>query len=129
MKIKAYSMTLLCLLAAGAARSGEIAPQGNLGDTSETEAPALLPPRATDFAAAEKDLAPAAREANPQGEASLIETSHPYLLPRLFTLPTAYSLQSYEVRFGGQGNIHSTLANLNTRDIKGSVSIGFGGIM
>ncbi len=63
------------------------------------------------------------------GKEATIETSHPYLLPRLFTLPTAYSLKSYELRFGGQGNIHSTLANMNTEAMKASLSLGLGGIV
>ena len=63
------------------------------------------------------------------GKEATIETSHPYLLPRLFTLPTAYSLKSYELRFGGQGNIHSTLANMNTDAMRASLSLGLGGIV
>ncbi|GEM_PF-2166469 len=82
-----------------------------------------------DYNATEKDLNATTVEAAPAGKEAVIETSHPYLLPRLFTLPTAYSLQSYEVRFGGQGNIHSTLANMNTEAMKASISMGFGGIM
>ena len=84
------------------------------------------------FAAAEKDLSAPAMVRSPKSagrEEAVIETSRPYLLPRLFTIPTAYSLQSYEVRFGGQGNIHSTLANMNTEGLRGSASIGLGGIM
>ncbi|MDB5103666.1 MAG: hypothetical protein JWP91_1355 [Fibrobacteres bacterium] len=84
-----------------------------------------------DYNRAEKDLDATSRESasSAAGEEAVIETSHPYLLPRLFTLPTAYSLKSYEVRFGGQGNIHNTFANMNTEAMKASVSMGFGGIM
>ena len=84
------------------------------------------------YARTEKDLDAVPAELNAEGDAgeeAVIETSHPYLLPRLFTLPTAYSLQPYEVRFGGQGNIHSTMANMNTEALKASVSVGLGGIM
>lgn len=84
------------------------------------------------YAGTEKDLNAVPAELKGEGDAgeeAVIETSHPYLLPRLFTLPTAYSLQSYEVRFGGQGNIHSTMANMNTEALKASVSVGLGGIM
>lgn len=84
------------------------------------------------YARTEKELDAVPAELNAEGEAgeeAVIETSHPYLLPRLFTLPTAYSLQPYEVRFGGQGNIHSTMANMNTEALKASVSVGLGGIM
>lgn len=87
-----------------------------------------IAPAKTDFARAEQDLKASAPQPA-RSEEAVIETSHPYLLPRLFTLPTAYSLQSYEVRFGGQGNIHQTLANMNTDGLKGSVAIGLGGIM
>lgn len=98
-------------------------------EDADSEA-ALRAPK--DYAAVEKDLdrdADRDREANSADEAAFIETSHPYLLPRLFTVPTAYSLQSYELRFGGQGNIHTTLANMNTQALKGSMALGLGGIM
>lgn len=96
----------------------------------ETAAAASVQP--TDFDRVEKDFnGPAYENAStgPGSREAMIETSHPYLLPRLFTLPTAYSLQSYEVRFGGQGNIHQTFANMNTEAMKASISMGFGGIM
>lgn len=95
---------------------------------AEEEAPAVYRPRPSRLADTERELAAEAESAH-DGEAALIETSHPYLLPRLFTLPTAYSLQSYEVRFGGQGNIHATVADMDNEAIKGTVSIGLGGIM
>jgi hypothetical protein len=98
--------------------------------SAETAPAASIQP--TDYDRVEKDFNGPAYEAAPAGpgaQEALIETSHPYLLPRLFTLPTAYSLQSYELRFGGQGNIHQTFANMNTEAMKASVSMGFGGIM
>lgn len=94
----------------------------------DEDAPAVYRPRPSKFAATEQDLAAEVESAH-DGEAALIETSHPYLLPRLFTLPTAYSLQSYELRFGGQGNIHATVADMDNEAIKGTMSIGLGGIM
>ena len=103
-----------------------------VADTGAYGAADRAAPAAYDYSKTEKDLeaAPAAAvEGETSGEEAVIETSHPYLLPRLFTLPTAYSLQSYELRFGGQGNIHSTLANMNTEAMKASISMGFGGIM
>ena len=41
-----------------------------------------------DYNATEKDLNATAEETAPAGKEAVIETSHPYLLPRLFTLPT-----------------------------------------
>ena len=117
----------LSLLIAGIARLPAAAQSGPEAEI-EGAAPESHAPPAKDYAATEKDLG-GEREAAPAGEESLIETSHPYLLPRLFTIPTAYSLQSYEVRFGGQGNIHSSLANMNTQGVRGSAAIGLGGIM
>jgi len=133
MKNPVRSISLMSLLVAGLAQSpirsqeAEALPADTaFADYGATPA-ALAKP--TDFAAAEAELTQTSRDTNPKGEEAVIETSHPYLLPRLFTIPTAYSLQSYEVRFGGQGNIHSTVADLNTEGIKGSASIGLGGIM
>ncbi len=97
-------------------------------DKAET-VPVHLNTKPKDYTKVEKDLNKTTEESSSVGEEAIIETSHPYLLPRLFTLPTAYSLKSYEVRFGGQGNIHSTLANFSTQAMKASVAIGFGGIM
>lgn len=94
--------------------------------------PATAPGQSADAAASgftPADSNVVFEEAEAAGEEAVIETSHPYLLPRLFTLPTAYSLKSYEVRFGGQGNIHNTFANMNTEAMKASMSMGFGGIM
>jgi hypothetical protein len=113
--------------AADAASETDEAPAATSPAPLDTEAPAKLNAKSARYAAAEKDLDAAGQEA--AGEEAVIETSHPYLLPRLFTLPTAYSLQSYELRFGGQGNIHSTIANMNTQGIKASASLGLGGIM
>jgi len=62
-------------------------------------------------------------------EEALIETSHPYLLPHLFTTPTAYSLNSYDIRFGGQGNIHHTIATQTGKEFKASVAVGLGGVV
>ena len=141
MKKLFHSNIIMALLAAGMADAPLMAQEPNAADDTtggvEAEAPASLSAKGTDFAAAEKDLSRETYRAESHGrpgsagagEAAVIETSRPYLLPRLFTLPTAYSLQSYELRFGGQGNIHSTLADMNTEGIKGSVSIGLGGIM
>jgi hypothetical protein len=129
--MKNLSTTLaLSLLIAGLAQSSLYAASEEAisPDTIEEEAPAQLTPTKKNYAATEKDLDAAVTEQEASGEEALIETSHPYLLPRLFTLPTAYSLQSYEVRFGGQGNIHSTLANMNSEDMKVSLSVGLGGI-
>jgi hypothetical protein len=100
----------------------------------EDEAPLTLDRKPTDYASTEKELArlkheTATADEAGSGEAAVIETSQPYLLPRLFTIPTAYSLKSYEVRFGGQGNIHSTVADMNSQGIKGTFSVGLGGIM
>jgi hypothetical protein len=95
----------------------------------EEAAPSRLQQKNKAYARVEKDLEASAHESETAGEEAVIETSRPYLLPRLFTLPTAYSLKSYEVRFGGQGNIHNTFANMNTEAMKASVSMGFGGIM
>jgi hypothetical protein len=95
----------------------------------EESAPAHLAPRNSNYVNVEKDLNTTVDEESSTGEVASIETSHPYLLPRLFTLPTAYSLQSYELRFGGQGNIHSTVANFSTQEFKSSLSLGLGGIM
>lgn len=140
-----YSLTLLSLLVAGISQSPilaqdaqageaerprtETAPQAETAEPEEAEAPLVLKRKAADYAGTEKDLAAASDEAAPGAEEAVIETSRPYLLPRLFTLPTAYSLQSYEIRFGGQGNIHQTLANMDNQGIKASASIGLGGIM
>jgi hypothetical protein len=123
MKTSHCTLSLIALLAAAhSPLRAEDAPEKFTYDSAASRGSS-----ATDFAAAEKDLASASQAARP--EEAVIETSHPYLLPRLFTLPTAYSLQSYEVRFGGQGNIHQTLANMNTDGLKGSISVGLGGIM
>lgn len=125
----------LAFAAAGLALSplrAEEAPAGLEPAPSGEEAQigdVLEPRKAKDYTAAEKELADQSDEDAPRGEAAVIETSKPYLLPRLFTIPTAYALQSYEVRFGGQGNIHSSMANLNKDGLKGSASIGLGGIM
>jgi hypothetical protein len=129
MKKFPHSFGLMSLLFAGLLQSPAGAADSTRAPGEADSAGQSADGRAADFSAAEQDLAAASREASPRSEEAVIETSHPYLLPRLFTLPTAYSLQSYEVRFGGQGNIHSTLANLNTAGMKGSVSIGLGGIM
>lgn len=140
-----YSLSLLSLLIVGISQSPilaqdsqaeetepprtESALQGEAGDPDGSESPLILKRKAADYASTEKDLAAVSDEAAPGAEEAVIETSRPYLLPRLFTLPTAYSLQSYEIRFGGQGNIHSTLANMDNEGIKASASIGLGGIM
>jgi len=92
-------------------------------------APELLPAKTIRYTKVEKELEASSEANSASGEEAVIETSHQYMLPRLFTLPTAYSLQSYELRFGGQGNIHSTLSNMSTEYIRGSLSIGLGGIM
>lgn len=116
--MKAISRALvLPLLMAGMSQITLLAQPGSGG--SDADAPAFL----------DSADAPASASVSAAGKEASIETSHPYLLPRLFTLPTAYSLKSYEVRFGGQGNIHSTLAEGNTEGVKGSASIGLGGIM
>ncbi len=98
-------------------------------NSGEEQAPSRLIPTKKNYSTVEKDLNTSVDEESSTGEVASIETSHPYLLPRLFTLPTAYSLQSYELRFGGQGNIHSTLANFSTQQFKTSLSLGLGGIM
>ncbi len=133
------SKCLLALLAAGISQTTLMAQEGaqqkadqaqkTTASDKEEAAPLHLKNKPADYRATEKDLSDDSRESNPRGEEAVIETSHPYLLPRLFTIPTAYSLQSYEVRFAGQGNIHSTLANMGTEEIKGSAAIGLGGIM
>lgn len=130
MKRIACSLTLLCLaaLSARAAATRDDGTDKTGAVTRELPSDSSLKTGRPDYAAAEKDLDATATQGQ-QGDEAVIETSHPYLLPRLFTIPTAYSLQSYEVRFGGQGNIQSALANLNTAGFKGSVAIGFGGIM
>jgi hypothetical protein len=110
-------------------RDAAAAPDSGAQDNPISPSGTPAAARAEDYNVAEKDLNATAEESAPAGKEAVIETSHPYLLPRLFTLPTAYSLQSYEVRFGGQGNIHSTFANMNTEAMKASVSMGFGGIM
>lgn len=123
----------LAFAAAGLALSplhAEETPASEPDTAGEAKLGDVLEPRpARDYSAAEKELAAQSDEDAPRGEAAVIETSKPYLLPRLFTIPTAYALQSYEVRFGGQGNIHSSMANLNKDGLKGSASIGLGGIM
>src|SRR4051812_21847873 len=120
---KQSTLVALSLLMAGLsqatvhAQSGRMKSSDALGVDSagpaEEAAPTRLPEHRNDYGKVEKDLNATESENAPAGEEAVIETSHPYLLPRLFTLPTAYSLKSYEVRFGGQGNIQSTLANLN----------------
>ncbi len=136
--IKSYLTLAAALLAAAAVTSAQTAstqsaPASHAMTDSQSvrEEPSALSHHAAkpDYEGAEKDLNSASQEADARGEEAMIETSHPYLLPRLFTMPTAYSLQSYELRFGGQGNLQTTLANMNTDGIKGSVSIGLGGIM
>jgi hypothetical protein len=143
-----YANSLMTLLVAGmtqlptlaeenphlAAEESAIAQPSPDQAAADDEAPLTLKRKPTDYASTEKELAGmkhetvTADEAG-SGEAAMIETSQPYLLPRLFTIPTAYSLKSYEVRFGGQGNIHSTVANMNSQGIKGTISVGLGGIM
>ncbi len=98
-------------------------------NTEESEAPVRLEAKTKAYSKVEKDLETTTQETSATGKEALIETSHPYLLPRLFTIPTAYSLQSYEVRFGGQGNIHTIVSNMNTENMKGSLSLGLGGII
>ncbi len=83
------------------------------------------------FQDAEQELSQigtASKNSSLTGDAPLLYSSRPYDLPRLFTIPTAYSLQSYGLRFGGQGNIHSTMSNMTTEALKASVSIGLGGV-
>ncbi len=122
MEKRGYTNTVLSLLLAAAACIPAAADEAPAGSPART-------PKA-DYAATEKDLSGQAdEEAAIAGQEALIETSRPYLLPRLFTLPTAYSLQSYELRFGGQGNIHSTVANWDNEAIKASASLGLAGIM
>jgi hypothetical protein len=134
MKTRKTTLALSLLIAgfAQASRAETAAAAKTKADTGAVYDAAA--PADHDYTRTEKDLeATTAETATGAGDAAneeaVIETSHPYLLPRLFTLPTAYSLQSYELRFGGQGNIHSTLANMNTEAMKASISMGFGGIM
>lgn len=135
-RIATLALTLLAGLArtdlhAAAYASAEAAPASS--DTGAAyEAAPVAGGADGHYARTEKDLDAVPAELKSEGDAgeeAVIETSHPYLLPRLFTLPTAYSLQPYEVRFGGQGNIHSTMANMNTEALKASISVGLGGIM
>ena len=76
----------------------------------------------------EKDLDSTVIIKQNSGEAPAIITSRPYELQRLFTTPTAYALRPYGLRFGGKGNIHSTLAHMNTNGLHASISVGLGGV-
>ncbi|MBF0432697.1 MAG: hypothetical protein HQK83_15545 [Fibrobacteria bacterium] len=64
-----------------------------------------------------------------KGDPPVIQKTEALPLPRLFTVPTAYALKSYELRFGGEGNIHSTLANMNTAGLHASIAIGLGNVV
>ena len=58
------------------------------------------------------------------GEVAMIETSHPYVLPRLFSIRTADVLESYSLGFSGSGNV----TEFDWDNLQGSIGIGLGGV-
>ncbi len=62
-------------------------------------------------------------------EVAVIKTSKQYQIPTLFTVPTAYALQPWGFRFGGEGNIHSTIADFDSDKLHISAALGLGGVV
>jgi hypothetical protein len=62
--------------------------------------------------------------ASSTGEVATIETSHPYVLPRLFSIRTADVLESYSLGFSGSGNV----TEFDWNNLQGSIGVGLGGV-